>query len=83
MKHLYAALAALFLAGTAHAQQITQNGSCPAGASCTVSGTWTFSADQNFGNLTVTGTLTAPALNFPLAMASATASTNYSIFGGL
>lgn len=32
----------LLLAGTAHAQHITQNGSCPAGASCTVSGTWTF-----------------------------------------
>ena len=32
----------LLLAGTAHAQQITQNGSCPAGASCTVSGSWTF-----------------------------------------
>ena len=34
----------LLLAGTAHAQQITQNGSCPAGASCTVSGAWTFTA---------------------------------------
>ena len=38
------ALLALLLAGTAHAQQITQNGSCPAGASCTVSGAWKFAA---------------------------------------
>jgi len=41
----------LFLAGTAHAQQITQNGSCPAGASCTVSGAWTFT--QNMATSTI------------------------------